>query len=63
MVPATTTRETHGKPLPQRLDRVIHDRTRLAILSPPDWGNVWLAAGFGGLQIGFGVYIARYHGG
>jgi len=35
----------------------------LAIFTPPDWGNVWLAAGFGGLQIGFGVYIARHHGG
>jgi DNA-binding transcriptional ArsR family regulator len=29
--PAAT--EPHGKPLAQRLDRVIHDRTRLAILS------------------------------
>ena len=35
----------------------------LAILTPPDWGNLWLALGFGGLQIGFGVYIARNHGG
>lgn len=35
----------------------------LAILTPPDWGNVWLAIGFGGLQLGFGVYIARNHGG
>jgi hypothetical protein len=35
----------------------------LAILTPPAWGNLWLAAGFGGLQIGFGVYIARNHGG
>jgi hypothetical protein len=35
----------------------------LAILTPPDWGNVWLAVGFGGLQIGFGIYIARHHGG
>ena len=35
----------------------------LAILTPPDWGNIWLALGFGGLQIGFGVYIARNHGG
>ena len=35
----------------------------LAILTPPDWGNFWLALGFGGLQIGFGVYIARNHGG
>ena len=31
-IPATT-REATSKPLPQRLDRVIHDRTRLAILS------------------------------
>jgi DNA-binding transcriptional ArsR family regulator len=31
-VPAAP-RETQTKPLPQRLDRVIHDRTRLAILS------------------------------
>jgi hypothetical protein len=35
----------------------------LAILTPPDWRNLWLAAGFGGLQLGFGVYIARNHGG
>jgi hypothetical protein len=34
-----------------------------AILTPPEWGNVWLGFGFGGLQVGFGVYIARYHGG
>jgi hypothetical protein len=34
-----------------------------AAVPPPDWGNVWLAIGFGGLHIGFGAYIARYHGG
>lgn len=34
-----------------------------AILTPPEWGNIWLAIGFGGLQIAFGVYIARNHGG
>ena len=34
-----------------------------AVLTPPEWGNVWLAIGFGGLHVGFGVYIARYHGG
>ena len=34
-----------------------------AIVTPPEWGNVWLAAGFGGLQVGFGIYIARNHGG
>jgi hypothetical protein len=34
-----------------------------AIFTPHDWGNMWLAVGFGGLQIGFGIYITRYHGG
>ena len=34
-----------------------------AVLTPPEWGNVWLGAGFGGVQIGFGLYIARNHGG
>jgi len=34
-----------------------------AFFTPPSWGNAWLAAGFGGLQIVFGVYIARRHGG
>jgi len=34
-----------------------------AIVTPPEWGNFWLAVGFGGLQIGFGIYIARNHGG
>jgi hypothetical protein len=35
----------------------------LALLTPPSWGNVWLGLGFGGLQVGFGLYIARKHGG
>ena len=34
-----------------------------ALVTPASWGNVWLAIGFGGLQIGFGIYIARKHGG
>jgi hypothetical protein len=34
-----------------------------AILTPPSWGNLWLGTGFGGLQVAFGLYIARYHGG
>jgi hypothetical protein len=34
-----------------------------AILTPPEWGNVWLAIGFGGVHAGFGVYVARNHGG
>jgi hypothetical protein len=34
-----------------------------AILTPPHWGNAWLAIAFGGLHVGFGIYIARNHGG
>ena len=34
-----------------------------ALATPPAWGNVWLGIGFGGLQLIFGVYIARKHGG
>ena len=34
-----------------------------AVLTPPGWGNVWLAIGFGGLHVGFGAYIARNYGG
>lgn len=34
-----------------------------ALSSPAPWGTAYLAAGFGGLQIGFGIAIARRHGG
>lgn len=34
-----------------------------ALFTPAEWGDAWLAAGFGGLQIGFGIAIARRHGG
>ena len=34
-----------------------------ALVTPPAWGNVWLGTGFGGLQLVFGLYIARRHGG
>jgi hypothetical protein len=29
----------------------------------PAWGDVWMAAGFGGLQIAAGIWIVRRHGG
>ncbi|HEX7078513.1 MAG TPA: hypothetical protein VF363_08825 [Candidatus Eisenbacteria bacterium] len=35
----------------------------IALFSPPGWGDAYLAAGFGGLQIVFGFHIARRHGG
>jgi hypothetical protein len=35
----------------------------LALFSPARWGDFWLAAGFGGLQIIFGFIIARNYGG
>ncbi|MSR83899.1 MAG: hypothetical protein EXS58_13415 [Candidatus Latescibacteria bacterium] len=34
-----------------------------ACLAPPAWGDVFLGLGFGGLHLGFGLLIARRHGG
>ncbi len=34
-----------------------------ALVAPAGWGNAWMAAGFGGLLIVFGLVIARRHGG
>ena len=34
-----------------------------AIVTPAEWSNIWLAIGFGGLHVGFGLYIARNYGG
>lgn len=35
----------------------------LALVSPSAWGHTWLALGFGGLHLGFGLFIAKHHGG
>ncbi len=35
----------------------------LALLSPAAWGDAWMALGFGGLHLAFGVMIARQYGG
>jgi len=34
-----------------------------ALFSPQSWGDAYMAAGFGGVHIGFGVVIARRYGG
>lgn len=35
----------------------------LALATPAGWGDAWMAAGFGGLHLIFGLLIARWHGG
>lgn len=35
----------------------------IALFAPANWGDAFMAAGFGGLQMGFGFWIARNHGG
>lgn len=35
----------------------------IALLSPVTWGSAFMAAGFGGLHVIFGLIIARRHGG
>jgi len=35
----------------------------IALFAPSNWGDAFMAAGFGVVQIGFGVWIARHHGG
>jgi hypothetical protein len=35
----------------------------ISLFCPPSWGTAFLAAGFGGLQIAFGVLIAKRYGG
>ena len=34
-----------------------------AFVAPLEWGHLFMAAGFGGLHIGFGLLIARKYGG
>jgi hypothetical protein len=35
----------------------------LAFMAPAGWGDLFMAAGFGALHVGFGIAIARNYGG
>jgi len=35
----------------------------VALFAPAGWGNLWMAAGFGGLHLLFGIIVARRYGG
>lgn len=35
----------------------------LIVVLPSTWGNIGMATGFGGIHLGFGLYITRRHGG
>jgi hypothetical protein len=35
----------------------------IALVAPSSWGNLLMGAGFGALQVVFGLLIARRHGG
>jgi hypothetical protein len=35
----------------------------IALVAPPSWGDALMGGGFGVLQIGFGLWIAKHHGG
>ena len=35
----------------------------MALFSPAAWGDLFMAAGFGAVQIAFGIWIARNYGG
>jgi hypothetical protein len=35
----------------------------IALFAPSNWGDAFMAAGFGILQVAFGLWIARHHGG
>jgi len=35
----------------------------VAMATPSAWGDIWLGVGFGAMHMGFGLYIARKHGG
>lgn len=34
-----------------------------ALVTPAAWGDAWMGTGFGAVQLGFGLHIARRHGG
>jgi hypothetical protein len=54
---------TYSIPLIPSMGACFAGLGTLALVAPPAWSDVLLAAGFGGLHIGFGIVIARRYGG
>ncbi|MGE3276773.1 MAG: hypothetical protein AB7O67_16800 [Vicinamibacterales bacterium] len=60
---ATVTGGAFSVPAIWRFGLVMMALGTAALLTPAAWGDLWLALGFGVVQMGFGLFIARYHGG
>jgi len=60
---AVTTAGAHSARVVPLLGLSFMTLGAVAFMAPPGWGDPLMALGFGGLQIGFGLLIARKYGG
>ncbi len=60
---AVTTAGAHSIRVVPQMGMSFMGLGAIALFAPPSWGNAFMALGFGGIQLGFGLLIARRHGG